>query len=97
MEETRICKVCGKELPIEKFSKNPFGYVSVCKDCAATRKRETYRKKKSAENLEKELVDAKAMRLQDFTPLELMDELARRGYRGKLQYVQVHEINIENF
>ena len=36
-----------------------------------------------------------AKTLEEFTPRELMEELARRGYKGELQYMQ--KINIENF
>ena len=33
---TKICKECGKELPLEMFSKNKGmkdGHVNICKDC----------------------------------------------------------------
>ena len=30
---TKTCKECGRELPLEQFSKNPHGYTSLCKDC----------------------------------------------------------------
>ena len=30
--ETKVCKCCGKELPLNNFSKNAFGYTSVCKE-----------------------------------------------------------------
>ena len=33
--------------------------------------------------------------LDSFSPRDLMNELARRGYKGKLQYLQ--EIDITNF
>ena len=32
--------------------------------------------------------------LQEFTPRELILELKRRGYKGELQYVEVHNIDI---
>ena len=32
--------------------------------------------------------------LQEFTSRELILELKRRGYEGKLQYVEVHNIDI---
>ena len=25
--ETKVCKTCGRELPIENFSKNAYGYI----------------------------------------------------------------------
>lgn len=36
MEEkptTKVCKECGRELPLEQFAKNPHGYTSLCKEC----------------------------------------------------------------
>jgi hypothetical protein len=35
--------------------------------------------------------------LEQYTPRELIEELSRRGYKGKLQYTQVHVIDLENF
>lgn len=95
--ETKICKCCGRELPIQKFVKTINGYMHTCNDCRAKHIKEHYERKKNEINLKEELTKAKAMRLSQFTPRELMEELARRGYKGKLQYVVVHEINIENF
>ena len=36
----------------------------------------------------------KANPLEDFTPRQLMEELKRRGYTGKLQYVEVKNIDL---
>lgn len=55
------------------------------------------RKKKEVRDLEAEIASAKKMRIEDFTPRELMEELSRRGYTGKLKFVQVKEIDISNF
>ena len=30
--ETKVCKCCGRELPVENFAKNAFGYIGVCRD-----------------------------------------------------------------
>lgn len=97
MEETKICKCCGRELPLSKYAKNAFGMFSICNDCATKKKNETRRKNKQVRNIEQELSDAKKMRLADFTPRDLMEELNRRGYTGKLKFVQVKEIDISNF
>lgn len=35
--------------------------------------------------------------VSDFTSRELMEELARRGYRGQLEYTEVRRIDITNF
>ena len=97
MDEKRTCKVCGRELPVVDFSKNMRGYTHVCRECANAKKRDTWAKKSKDRDLEKELSEAKTLRLQDFTPRELMTELARRGYRGKLKYVHIEEIDLSNF
>lgn len=93
--ETKICSCCGKELPITDFAirgvkghKGKTVITSVCKSCMAD---------KVAHGRNKAVDKAKEMRLQDFTPRELMQELARRGYEGKLRFVQVQEVDITNF
>ena len=30
---TKVCKKCGRELPLEQFHKNLWGYTQVCKEC----------------------------------------------------------------
>jgi hypothetical protein len=37
----------------------------------------------------------KANPLEDFTPRQLMEELKRRGYTGRLQYVEVKDIDLD--
>lgn len=40
--ETKICKTCGRELPIEMFYKNPMskdGHINSCKDCQREKRR----------------------------------------------------------
>lgn len=32
-EEAKICKKCGRELPLSHFSRNRYGLLSVCKTC----------------------------------------------------------------
>lgn len=32
---TKVCKKCGRELPLEQFHKNRWGYTQVCKECKA--------------------------------------------------------------
>lgn len=91
--ETKICKVCGRELSVEHFKITRSGSrVDTCTECAT---------KKLRENKAKKLADARQsvidMKLCNFTPRELMEELARRGYKGKLTYTRTEEIDIENF
>jgi hypothetical protein len=88
--ETKICKKCGKELPVDKFYKNKsqkdgFGYY--CKDCVNTYKSS---KKANAEEgggkLTKVFTNPD---LAKFKPRELIEELKARGYKGTLTYEQV--------
>ena len=49
--ETKICKVCGTELPISEFRKTPMapGGVNTCKKCSERRRIES-RERKQSEN-----------------------------------------------
>ena len=98
--ETRICKDCGRELPIEEFRMTCHNTrCSVCNTCSEAKRMAT-RKKNRLERENKETAmqqDARKLRLHDFTPRELMAELAERGYKGKLTYTRVEEIDITNF
>lgn len=101
--ETKICKCCGKELPITEFGTGKgHGVVftrNVCTSCMKGKQREGHAARKAKKEIThaEELEQARCMRIKDFTPRELMEELARRGYTGKLQFTEVHEIDIENF
>lgn len=88
------------------------GYYTECKDCFE-KSRAKYRnrlrqEKQEAKAAEKNSVVAPkptvaaststaVKALADYTPRELMAELARRGYTGKLEYVERHIIDITNF
>lgn len=85
--ETKVCECCGRELPLDQFIKRTFGLARICKKCNGERIREARERKKNA----------KQMRLHEFTPRELMEELASRGYTGKLTYTETHTIDISDF
>ena len=72
MEETKICKECGRELPLSHFSRNKYGPLSVCKECC-NRKR-----LRSAESAKSE--DAPSSSLEDLPDAAIVEELRRRGY-----------------
>ena len=100
--ETKICKKCGRELPVSNFRKGRANGVefitSICTECIsalqkAGRAKNKAEKKKSQQDL---VEDAKKMRLSEFTPRELMQELKRRGYEGELTYTEVHKIKLED-
>jgi len=83
----RQCKCCGETKPINEFLRNRFGITYVCKECA---KSSRHRKVIDAVNA------AKQKRVQQFTDRELMEELARRGYSGKLEITELHVVDINN-
>lgn len=96
---TKVCKCCGRTLSIYNFKIGRWGYTSICNECETRHRRE--KKQQRISERKQKVEDARAenrqLCLSDFTPRELMTELARRGYRGKLQFTQVQEIDIENF
>lgn len=94
---TKICKECGRELPLDHFAKYHFGTSNTCKECAGKAISMGHKNKKTEENLYKQLEEAKKARLSEFTPRELMQELHTRGYEGTLRFTQVQEIDISNF
>lgn len=94
--ETRVCECCGRELPVTDFIARHFGASKICKQCNAARIHEAKEKKKANANLEADLLKARSLRLSEFTPRELMEELKRRGYEGKLTYVETHTIDLSS-
>ena len=91
--ETKVCKCCGKELPLNNFSKNAFGYTSVCKECNSMNRKIAAKKRQQIKQQAVDAVNARALRLEDFTPRELMQELKRRGYELEMTYTEVHKIS----
>lgn len=88
--ETKICKKCGKELPVDKFYKNKsqkdgFGYY--CKDCVnAYKSSKKPMQREGGSKLTKVFTNPD---LAKFKPRELIEELKARGYKGTLTYEQV--------
>ena len=95
--ETKVCKICGEEKPIEMFMTNKLGTSCVCKDCMNKKKSEKRAKKKDIEALQHELLNVKNMRLADFESNELLYELKRRGYVGSLEFVKRVTVNLDNY
>lgn len=93
------CRCCGRELPMSNFKKGRWGYVSVCNDCDKQHRAENRQARidKAKQKVEDVRAENRQLCLKEFTARELMEELARRGYRGKLLFTQVQEIDIENF
>ena len=87
--ETKICAHCGNELPLSDFRKTKWGgFTSTCNKCMTEK-----RVARMSDNKEKEKADARNLRIQDFTPRELMVELKRRGYEFTMKYTETHIIS----
>lgn len=94
---TKVCKKCGRELPLDSYWKNATyrdGYMAKCRDCMKQEEKE--RNDRNRERI-REVSLNNGRTLASYTPRELMAELARRGYTGKLEYVEKHTIDITNF
>ena len=100
--ETKVCKHCGRELPLSDFytnSKAKDGYATYCKVCSNAisveyaRKRRERKKAEAKENermeFEKKYKIYTCKELAPFTPRELMLELKARGYEGELLFREV--------
>lgn len=94
--ETKVCKVCGKELPISSFARTKIGLLHTCKECVRQNQIKAKLDKKLAKMKKDDVATARKLRLCDFEPNELMAELSRRGYEGKLSYTKTYTIDISN-
>ncbi len=95
-ETVKTCRCCGRTLDISNFKKGRYGYVSVCNECDKQHRAE--KRQQRIDEQKKKVEDVRAenrqLCLADFTPRELMTELKRRGYEGKITYVETHTIDL---
>ena len=87
--ETKICKKCGKELPVDKFYKNKsqkdgFGYY--CKDCVNAYKSSKKANADGGGKLTKVFTNPDLAKCK---PTQLIEKIKSRGYKGTLTYEQV--------
>lgn len=85
--ETKICRICGEEKPIDAFSKNnqyKDGYDTRCKTCMNAYQQTLREKLKTRVGVNNHGNPA----LATFTPRELIEELRARGYKGTLEYTK---------
>ena len=81
--QTKTCPRCGRTLPIESFYKNKDGKpYSYCKECVKVLNAARKITPPDSENP-----------LSAYTPRQLMQELKRRGYTGKLYIQQVADLD----
>ena len=85
--QTKVCSKCGRELPVENFTRGRFGSTSLCKECKAEIMRTNAKKKEPKVEIRVAEYDtkqgAKSM-LGLVTDEQLMMELQARGYSGTL-------------
>ena len=84
--ETKVCKVCGQELPLSEFRKSPFttNGIATCNKCISDKIKRTKLFNRTGSNSNSELAK--------FTPRELIGELKSRGYKGKLYVTRTIEL-----
>lgn len=85
--KTKKCKKCGRELPVTEFYKKSDtrdGLQTWCKECF---------KEADKQRRKRESGGACSEELKMYTSRQLMEELAKRGYRGELEYVKKININ----
>lgn len=91
-QKTKVCKKCGRELPLTMFNKGKSsdGKDSYCKQCRNEVSRAYYKLKKLRQG------NPLNPDLEGFTPQQLITELRARGYEGTLTYteVKVHHIKL---
>lgn len=94
MEEMNTCKCCGTQKPLSEFNKNAWGYKNVCRECENKHRDENRKERKRLREQALDAMNARTLKLNDFSPRELMAELKRRGYDGELTYTRVEKINL---
>ena len=81
--EEKLCKVCGRTLPVSEFSisrKSKDGYQVYCKECSKEYHKKNYESKKQVNDSDKKLLKMYTNpELAKFQPRELMAELRARG------------------
>ena len=99
-QDKKSCTCCGQVKTLDHFKMTRWGKrVNVCTECANQKARDNKIRKQQEQEMEKAREDAKKSErqkmLEQYTPRELMEELARRGYTGELTYTM--KIDITKF
>ena len=110
-EQTKTCPNCGKVLPVSEFYTNKSrkdGLSTYCKECTKiinySYRDKEYKKPSafslsdvSVDDLVKEIMSRGKKVMVDPLPRDLISELCSLGYRGSLEYVEVHKIDVASF
>lgn len=85
--KTKTCRECGRELPLDKFSKNRNGSLHVCKDCMKAKRAKAAEKGAKPgryKTPERRLSEIFVSALTPLSDTTLIEELKKRGYTGTL-------------
>lgn len=105
LTETKVCKKCGRELPITEFTLSKTskdGHVGQCRDCVNAYQRERYALKKGKTMAHANPISAllnpkfsgKTPRELQQDMRELKEELIARGFNCEITLTYLHEIKI---
>ena len=87
--KTKVCKDCGRELPIDKFGKafrSKDGYNHICRECKGKRMAGVRRKEEEVPEVSPHMqktIERVQMTLSQCDDLELVTELRERGWDVK--------------
>lgn len=107
--QTKVCKECGRELPVEMFgrhAKTKDGLQPLCKDCRSRKTKIGFAKKSLTPEVAEKLgaleetvngyLKKEQAALAAFTDAELCNELAHRGWSGEVHRVEKRQIKLED-
>lgn len=83
----KTCRECGRELPLDQFSKNRNGSLHVCKDCMKAKRAKAAEKGQQIGRYKTPVRRPSETFVSLLTPLSdtvIIEELKKRGYTGTL-------------
>lgn len=91
-ERKKVCKCCGKELPIEQFQPNPKckdGHLDTCKVCMNAKRAARHEAKKAARAMARAVSNATAADMVSERPVETPDNGTRREEEVQVRQAQL--------
>lgn len=91
--KTKRCPKCGISKTVDQFHKSSNskdGLYCYCKECRKVIQHKIYVKRKGKEEVKQNLNPINVLEnpLSEFTPVQLINELRKRGYYGELSILQ---------